>query len=30
MDFDRAIRIATEGVPLAGQFECQFESVRKC
>ena len=25
-----AVRIATEGVPLAGQFECQwFESVRK-
>ena len=29
MDFDRAVRIATEGVPLAGRFECQFESVRK-
>jgi hypothetical protein len=27
VDFDRAVRIATEGVPLAGRFECQFESV---
>jgi hypothetical protein len=30
VDFDRADRIATEGVPLAGRFECLFESVRKC
>ena len=29
MDFDRAVRIATEGVPLAGRFKCQFESVHK-
>jgi hypothetical protein len=29
VDFDRAVRIATEGVPLAGRFECQFASVRK-
>ena len=29
MDFNRAVRVATEGVPLAGRFECQFASVRK-
>ena len=28
IDFDRAVRIATEGVPLAGHFENSFASVR--
>jgi len=28
MDFDRAFRACTEGVPLAGRYECSFESVR--
>jgi hypothetical protein len=29
VDFDRAVRIATKFVPLAGRFEYQFASVRK-
>jgi len=29
VDFDRAVRIATKFVPLAGRFECQFASVHK-
>lgn len=28
LDFDRAFRVCTEGVPLAGTFSCSFDSVR--
>ncbi len=29
VDFDRAFRACTEGVPLAGDYSCSFESVRQ-
>jgi len=29
VDYDRAFRVCTEGVPLAGTYECSFESVRQ-
>ena len=29
IDFDRAFRVCTEGAPLAGDYECSFESVRR-
>jgi len=29
VDFDRAYRVCTEGVPLAGSYECSFDSVRQ-
>jgi hypothetical protein len=29
INFDRAVRLATEGVPLAGHFECSFAAVKQ-
>ena len=29
LDYERAFRVCTEGVPLAGDYECSFESVRE-
>lgn len=29
IDFDRAFKACTDGVPLAGQYECSFESVKE-
>ena len=29
VDYDRAFRICTEGAPLAGSYECSFESVQQ-
>ena len=29
IDFDRATRIATKGVPLPGHFECSLDSVKQ-
>jgi len=28
-DFERAVRLATEGVTLAGHFECSFAAVKQ-